>query len=142
MTILFNELDTVVAVYLPLVIEYSKRPIGINPASANTFSQRVNAFKASIDKAVAGDSIAEALARPVLEHLDFAKAISAKRNEYVHAVALVDFQTNQRLLRMRKGEAVPDEAEMLDIAMKSAVVADKFAEHCEALLREFIAMRG
>ena len=102
----------------------------------------MNAFKASIDKAVAGDSIAEALARPVLEHLDFAKAISAKRNEYVHAVALVDFQTNQRLLRMRKGEAVPDEAEMLDIAMKSAVVADKFAEHCEALLREFIAMRG
>ena len=136
-TIAFNEIDQVVEVYLPLVVKYSQctQAVHRNP---QTFHARAVAFRIALELASAGNEIAAAYAAGILKLLDRAEAIAATRNQYVHAVAFIDFQTNTRMLQMRNGDAAPDEKQITDLAMESAWLARHFADECEALLRMYI----
>ncbi len=67
-----------------------------------------------------------------------ADVIAAKRNQYVHAVAFIDFTTNTRMLQMRNGAAPPDEKQIFDLANEAPFVAAKLAEECEAMLRMYL----
>jgi hypothetical protein len=141
-TIAFNEIDQVVEVYLPLVVKYSHcvlPPVHRNP---RTFHARAIAFRAALELASAAEEIAAAYAGGILKILDRAEVIAATRNQYVHAVAFIDFQTNTRMLQMRNGDAAPDEKQITDLAMESAWLARNFAEECEALLRMYLDMNG
>jgi hypothetical protein len=137
-TIAFNEIDQVVEVYLPLVVKYSECTLPTVHRNPRTFHARAVAFRTALERASAGDEIAAAYAAGILKLLDRAEAIAATRNQYVHAVAFIDFQTNTRMLQMRNGDAAPDEKQITDLAMESAWLARHFAEECEGLLRMYI----
>jgi hypothetical protein len=137
-TIAFNEIDQVVEVYLSLVVKYAQCTLPAVHRKPRTFHARVSAFRAALELASAGNEIAAAYSTGILKLLDRAEAIAATRNQYVHAVAFIDFQTNTRMLQMRSGDVAPDEKQITDLAMESAWFARHFAEECEALLRMYI----
>jgi hypothetical protein len=72
--------------------------------------------------------------------LDIANVIAAKRNEYVHAVAFIDFPTNRRMLQMRSGSMAPNETDIFNLANEAVFVASKLAEECEDLLRHYMSL--
>jgi len=137
-TIAFNEIDQAIEVYLPLVVKYAQCTLQAVHRKPRTFHARVSAFRAALELAAAGNEIAAAYSTGILKLLDRAEAIAATRNQYVHAVAFIDFQTNMRMLQMRSGDAAPDEKQITDLAMESAWLARHFADECEALLRMYI----
>jgi hypothetical protein len=139
-TIAFNEIDQMVEVYLPLVVKYARYTLPAVHRKPRTFHARAAAFRAALELASASNEIAGAYASGIFKLLDRAEAIAATRNQYVHAVAFIDFETNTRMLQMRNGDAAPDEKQITDLAMESAWLARHFAEECEALLRMYIAM--
>ena len=139
-TIAFNEIDQIVEVYLPLVVKYSQCMLPAVHRNPRTFHTRAVAFRTALELASAGNEIAAVYAAGILKLLDRAEVIAATRNQYVHAVAFIEFQTNRRMLQMRNGDAEPDEKQITDLAMESAWLARHFAEECEALLRTYIDM--
>ena len=139
-TIAFNEIDQVVEVYLPLLLKYSQYTLPPDLRSPRTFHARVTAFRSALEFASVANELACAYASGILKILDRAQAIAAIRNQYVHAVAFIDFQTNTRMLQMRNGDAAPDEKQITDLAMESAWLARNFAEECEVLLRMYLDM--
>lgn len=139
-TIAFNEIDQVVEVYLPLLVKYSQCTLPASHRNPRTFHARVTAFRVALELASTAQELAAAYAGGILKILDRAEAIAATRNQYVHAVAFIDFQTNTRMLQMRNGDAAPDEKQITDLAMESAWLARNFAEECESLLRMYLDM--
>jgi hypothetical protein len=139
-TIGFNEIDQVVEVYLPLVVKYSQCALPAPHRNPRTFYARAAAFRTALELASAANDLAAAYAGGILKLLDRAEAIATTRNQYVHAVAFIDVQTNTRMLQMRNGDAAPDEKQITDLAMESRWVASKLAEECETLLRMYLDM--
>jgi hypothetical protein len=137
-TIAFNEIDEVLKAYLPLVAQYSKCTLPPPHNAPWTFHRRAVAFRKVLESASASDELVGAYAGKILHILDMANAIAARRNEYVHAVAFIDFTTNTRMLQMRSGNAPPDEKQIFDLGSEAAFVASILAEECEALLRQFL----
>ncbi len=136
-TIAFNEIDEVVRAYLPLVVQYSKctlPPLG----TVRNFHARSVALRKALGAASAVDPLAGAYAASIIRFLDMADIIAAKRNQYVHGVAFIDFRTNTRMLQMRSGAAPPDEKQIFDLASEAPFVAIKLAEECEALLKMYL----
>ncbi len=140
LTIAFNEIDEVVKAYLPLVVQYSKSSGPVPQNVLGTFHRRAVAFRKVLESASVINELAGADAGSTLHVLDMAEEIAAKRNEYVHAVAFIDFTTNTRMLQTRSGNAPPDEKQIFDLASKAAFMALILAEKCEALLRLFLEM--
>lgn len=139
-TIAFNEIDQVVEVYLPLLVKYSQCTLPASYRNPRTFHARSTAFRAALELASAADELASVYTGDILKILDRAEAIAAIRNQYVHAVAFIDFQTNTRMLQMRNGDAVPDEKQITDLAMESAWLAKNVTEECEGLLKMYLDM--
>jgi hypothetical protein len=140
LTIAFNEIDAVLKAYLPLVVEYSKCTL-LPPHDAPwTFHRRAVAIRMALESASAVNEIVGAYAGSIINILDMAKTIATKRNEYVHAVAFIDFTTNTRMLQMRSGDAPPDEKQIFELANEAVFVASKLAGECEALLRLYLSM--
>ncbi|MGP8186765.1 MAG: hypothetical protein ACLQKY_11905 [Terracidiphilus sp.] len=137
-TIAFNEIDVVVKVYLPLVVQYSKCTLPPPHNAPWNFRARSVALRVALEAASASDPLASACAASILTFLDMADVIAAKRNQYVHAVAFIDFTTNTRMLQMRNGAAPPDEKQIFDLANEAPFVAAKLAEECEAMLRMYL----
>lgn len=137
-TIAFNEIDEVVKAYVPLVEKYSKCVLPAGQARLQTFHTRLDSFRKVLKAASATDQLAGAYAANILKVLDTVSLVAAKRNEYVHAVAFIDFSTNTRMLQTRSGNVLPDEKQIFDLANQSAFMASKLAEECEALLRMYI----
>ncbi|GGG89627.1 hypothetical protein [Silvibacterium dinghuense] len=125
-TIAFNEIDQVVEVYLPLVVRYSRCTLPEIHRNTRTLHARAVGFRTALELASAGNEIAAG----ILKLLDRAEAIATTRNQYVHAVAFIDFQTNTRMLQMRNGNAKPDEKQIMDLAIESTWLARHFAEEC------------
>ncbi|MGA2570953.1 MAG: hypothetical protein ABSF23_10585 [Terracidiphilus sp.] len=139
-TIAFNEIDEVVKAYLPLVVQYSKCTLPPPHNAPRKFHARSVALRMALGAASAVDPLAGACAANILKFLDMADIIAAKRNQYVHAVAFIDFRTNTRMLQMRSGAASPDEKQIFDLASEAAFVAVKLAEECETMLKMYLDM--
>jgi hypothetical protein len=139
-TIAFNEIDEVVKVYFPLVVQYSKCTLPPPHDALRKFHARSVALRKALEAASAVDPLAGAHAAGILSFLDMANTIAAKRNQYVHAVAFIDFTTNTRMLQMKSGAAPPDEKQIFDLAAEASFVAAKLAEECEALLKMYLGI--
>jgi hypothetical protein len=137
-TIAFNEIDEVVKAYLPLVMQYSKCTLPPPHDAPRKFHARSVALRKALELASAVDPLAGAYAVGILKFLDMANNIAAKRNQYVHAVAFIDFTTNTRMLQMKSGAAPPDEKQIFDLAAEACFVAAKLAEECETLLKMYL----
>jgi hypothetical protein len=139
-TIAFNEIDEVLKAYLPLVLQYSKFTLPPPHDAPRRFHSRSVALRKVLEAASAAEPLAGAYAGSILKFLDMADVIAGKRNQYVHAVAFIDFRTNTRMLHTRSGASPPDEKQIFELAAEAAFVAAKLAEECEALLKMYLAM--
>jgi hypothetical protein len=142
LTIAFNEIDEVMKAYLPLIVQHSKCAPAPSHRGQSTFHTRELALRETLVAASAADELAGAYASVILKILDNAAGIAKKRNEFVHAVAFIDFTTNTKMLQLRSGDVIPNEQEFFDLANEAVFVASKLAEECEAMLRLYLGMDG
>ncbi|HEY1501204.1 MAG TPA: hypothetical protein VGF88_16645 [Acidobacteriaceae bacterium] len=138
LTILFNEIDEILTVYLPLILQFGKFDPRQGLGSERTFHARARAMQQVLAIAAESDQIAAIHVSGILPLLERSLQLSAQRNELVHAVVFMDFARNERLLRTRRGEAAPDEALILDLGTEAAWTARQLADACEELLRYYL----
>ncbi len=138
LTILFNEIDEAVKMYLPLIARYSRYTLPLSYGEQSRFRMRADIFRKALNSAAEADLLAAAYADTVLKFLNTADKVATKRNEYVHAVVFIDWQTNTRMLQMRSGIVVPDAEQICDLAKEAAFVAWMLAESCESLLKYYL----
>ena len=138
--IAFNEIDAVLKAYLPLVLQYSNCSLPPPHNAPRNFHARAVSLRMALEATSDADEIAGAYAGEILKILDMANRVASKRNAYVHAVAIIDFATNTRMLQMRSGTAPPDEKQIFDLAREAWFVASKLAEECEELLRMYLSV--
>lgn len=138
LTIAFNEIDAVVEAYLPLIAQFSKYALPTPHNVPRNFNGRAQALKMTLEAVSADDELAGAYAGGVLKLLDMATTLAAKRNKYVHAVALIDVVTNARTLKMRSGSVPPDEKQIFELAEEASFIASKLVEECEGLIGMYL----
>jgi len=138
LTILFNEIDEILNEYLPLIPQFGRLDLPKGLGNEPTFNARANTFRRVLELASEADAIAAIHVSAILPLLDRSLQLAAKRNEFVHAVAFMDFANNERLLKTRKGVVPPDEKLLIDLGSEAAFTARKIAVECEELLRYYL----
>lgn len=131
----FNQFEAAMETYAPL--------LGGTPATGiMLFGARLEWFE-KILRAVGDDpDVVSCQVGLVRKLLDNAKRLSKKRNEYVHALVLHDFATNETRLRIKGAETVCDEAEVRNHAAVAAWVAHQFCLECEKLIEIIEELRA
>jgi hypothetical protein len=86
LTILFNEIDEILNVYLPLIPQFGRfgppKGLGNEP----TFNARAKTFRTVLELASEADAVAAIQVSAILPLLDRSLQLAARRNEFVHAV--------------------------------------------------------
>lgn len=73
---------------------------------------------------------------PIRRWVKEAKDLAGRRNEYVHALVVHDFQTNETRLRIKGVDTICNEEEINCLAAEVAVLVTQMHTHCGDLLVE------
>jgi len=123
LTLAFNEIEEMISIYLPYILQNPEWNVSLLIAEGETFSRKLEFFKKVLAAIADERPIAEVQTKAVQDLLDKAKRIADKRNYYVHAIGFIDFTKNERMLRSKRGVSPVDESEIFTLAAEASDIA-------------------
>jgi len=144
LTLAFNDIEYMIEVYLAHMLGTPEWSVSVLIAEEEQFSKKAERFKRVLRKIQEERPQIETRVTSVLGLIAKAKEVAEKRNDYVHALVVHDFATNQTKLRIRREEIICDERGIIDLAMQASALAQQINTECgelhEALesAREFL----
>ena len=126
----FNEIEYAFEVYSAHLLGAPEWSVSVLLAEEGTFRHKVERFDGILQAIGNEHPSFHTQIEPIRQWVRKAKELATKRNEYVHALVVHDFQTNEARLRIRGTDTVCNEAEINFLATEAAVLVDQLSKHC------------
>lgn len=130
----FNEIEYCFEAYTAHLLATPEWAVSVLLAEEGMFRQKAERFKKILKAVRAARPAFDAHIESVLTLVKRAEDLAKSRNEYVHALVVHDYSTNETKLRIRETETVLDEKKVNDLACLAEVLVNKFHTECGDLL--------
>jgi hypothetical protein len=134
LTLGFNEIEYAFEMYIAHLLGAPEWGVSVLLAGEGTFRHKAERFDHILHVIADERPAFHAQIEPIRQWVKRAKQLAEKRNEYVHALVVHDFQTNETRLRIKGTDTICNEAEINFLAVEMAVLVDQMHTHCGDLL--------
>jgi len=130
----FNEIEWAFEMYMAHLIGAPEWSASLLFAGEGMFRHKAERFDRLLKALAEGRPVLQAQIAPIRQWVKRAKELADRRNEYVHALVVDDFETNTTLLRIKGIDTVCNEDEINCLAAEAAVLVNQMHTDCGDLL--------